>query len=554
MTARPSDNAASNATAVIDGWDRSSWLGAGGMVLSAMLAVVAYAPSSSGAFVRHDEAVLSAAGEVEPGTRAPAWWSANWPVRESVHFFSYRPVTLATIHLQILIERHVFQCEPLRSSSFRQVNMGLHALIAALAAMLAWRWLGVPAAALVAGPIFAVHPIHTEVVLTVYGRAELLATLFGAVLLLRFVCTHEPGRRGACFHVLNMALFALMALSHEWAVLLWPILLLIDVDQARRTREAGSVAGAWRRRLAGHVGLVWVAVGVLVWFAFREWDQPGSVLSPDYRWIFPMVNVSLSEALFTPFGLLALTGRLLACPDCLCPVWSVASTLPAAQMSPAVWGGLGLAGIAVGAGFVGWWYRWPMSPAIWGMLVLMAPAVHALPIADVILAARWVYLPMVLLAVVLGGLGGRLRLAGVSAGLVVSVWLLSATWAYGPVYADDLTLAREVVFRQPDNYQGRHRLAVLLYERGEYVEAIQVAQEAVQRFQRDADWIQRFGPIVAPYRVLVRSYLALGDTRRAREVMEAIEQRVEPVADTPGASIPSRPAGLDPADSVRLHE
>ncbi|MFN8642223.1 MAG: hypothetical protein U0802_11400, partial [Candidatus Binatia bacterium] len=60
---------------------------------------------------------------------------------------------------------------------FHAANVALHALVALAVFRLVHLLLGSLLAATVAGALFAVHPVHTEAVSNVVGRAELLAAL-----------------------------------------------------------------------------------------------------------------------------------------------------------------------------------------------------------------------------------------------------------------------------------------------------------------------------------------------------------------------------------------
>lgn len=86
---------------------------------------------------------------------------------------AYRPLALATFAL----EREWFGPGPQPS---HLVQIGLFGLLGALVVALVRGWAS-PAVALVAGLLFALHPIHTEVVANLKSRDELLALLLAVV-------------------------------------------------------------------------------------------------------------------------------------------------------------------------------------------------------------------------------------------------------------------------------------------------------------------------------------------------------------------------------------
>ena len=92
---------------------------------------------------------------------AAPYWPAN------LGGLVYRPLPVATYALDWQLHSPVW---------FHAVNLVWHAGVAVAVAALARRWTSVTAA-LAAGLIFAVHPVHVEVVASVVGRADLMATL-----------------------------------------------------------------------------------------------------------------------------------------------------------------------------------------------------------------------------------------------------------------------------------------------------------------------------------------------------------------------------------------
>src|SRR5262249_15309722 len=80
----------------------------------------------------------------------------------------YRPVTTATLAANYALHGTA----PL---GYHVVNVVLHAAVCVVLVLVLSRVTGDAAIALVAGLLFAAHPVHTEAVASVVGRAELLA-------------------------------------------------------------------------------------------------------------------------------------------------------------------------------------------------------------------------------------------------------------------------------------------------------------------------------------------------------------------------------------------
>src|SRR5437879_5884227 len=80
----------------------------------------------------------------------------------------YRPLPVATLALDAWVDGAAW---------FHVVNLLWHAGASVAVAVLARRWSGA-LAGLIAGLLFAVHPVHVEAVANVVGRGELMAALF----------------------------------------------------------------------------------------------------------------------------------------------------------------------------------------------------------------------------------------------------------------------------------------------------------------------------------------------------------------------------------------
>lgn len=92
------------------------------------------------------------------------------PMSEERSHKSYRPLTVLTFRLNYLFSE-------LSSPSYHLLNVGLHAVVCVFFLHFC-RLLLDRSTSLIAALLFAVHPIHTEAVTGVVGRAELLSSIF----------------------------------------------------------------------------------------------------------------------------------------------------------------------------------------------------------------------------------------------------------------------------------------------------------------------------------------------------------------------------------------
>lgn len=182
----------------------------------------------------------------------------------------YRPLVLLSLAINWAVSH-----EP---AAFRVVNLLLHAGAAALVTLLARSLFGCLRGAAAAGLVFALHPVHTEPLNVIVGRADLGAAVF---LLMALVLHWEGGSLAISAGWRRAALvtlcFAAALGCKENAVVLPAMLLVLDWWRWRRARlrqpaTAGREVGrhgSWRIRRAVNSYLPLAAV-FLVYLGVRS--------------------------------------------------------------------------------------------------------------------------------------------------------------------------------------------------------------------------------------------------------------------------------------------
>jgi len=128
----------------------------------------------------------------------------------------YRPLSLVTF----AIDKQLFGNEP---GAKHLVNALLYALSVVVIFFCFHRSFRLSlAASLFSAFLFAIHPIHTEVVANVKSRDEILSLLFYVLTLIYFLKWKDTGKRISLLSMLGM--FFLALLSKEYAVTLLVIL------------------------------------------------------------------------------------------------------------------------------------------------------------------------------------------------------------------------------------------------------------------------------------------------------------------------------------------
>jgi len=551
---------------------------------AAALGVVAFWPALNHDFVFDDYAfIVSNPAVTRPGPWYRFWRLPYWP-RELSPDKLYRPLTSWSLRANLVLSGEAEAVAAGKATPsprpIHLTNLVLHALTSAGVAWLAWRLTHRAWPAWLAGALFAVHPIHTEAVVTGYGRSELLAGLFAVWLLARYLhpwadtgfsvrgsaagskgpaasggtqqaarCEEwESGVEGAAglgprgdhveedtvdprstipnpkstlwFHLLNPLIFLAGVMSKEHVLFVWPVLLVYDLWRYRQLpAPRRPMLREWLDKVAApaHAGFM-LAISAFFFLRFSVFGWQFRLDATRVRfWESPVAHATLTEHVLTPFRLLWLTLKLLVWPPSLCPIWSIpALSLPRGPDADVLAGMILLSAVLIASRML--WRRSPMGVVLIGSLFLLAIPIQVLPMAHWIYAERWLYLATVLPAVLIAAALARLGRWGCTLGLAAAIVLLPASWQYGGAYRDFKTMLTEVVRRQPENFQGWKLLANLYCHVGEHREAIHAAREAIERFSNVGP-----RPPDDPYLVLAISHIALGEGRPALEALDRYE-------------------------------
>jgi cytochrome c-type biogenesis protein CcmH/NrfG len=455
-------------------------LGAGGVALLLLAALLPYANSFGHEFVRDDEVVIRDNPQIRSVAGLLDGLTSNW-WGESVQDGLWRPLVTASFAANHALSG-------LSTWSYTALDLALHAAVVLLLARLALLCGAGRAGALVAGLLFAVHPVHTEAVTAFVGRADTLAAL---CVLAALLAHRRAARGGAGARAVTLAATAAALLCKEQAVALLPLIPLMDVLLPAQD-TAGRPVGPRRRLVRDYLPLL----AVLLLYLAARFAVLGA-LGRDPETIHPAFNplvsarptglgelrgASAAEAFWTPFAILAEAGRLLAWPARLSFDYSW-RRIPLAD-------GPGdarvLAGLALLASCT-WltlrtWRRLPA--AAFGLLLLALPyAVTANVVfpTGTVFGERLLYLPSAGLLLALGALAGRVlerradrhasrreeRHMAVPRVLLAGVGLLvllgaARTWARNPDWRDADSVTAAMARDTPESFLSHYARGVYL--------------------------------------------------------------------------------------------
>jgi tetratricopeptide (TPR) repeat protein len=222
-----------------------------GLLSVGIVACTVYANSLYGDFVWDDRMLIIKDPEVQTLTNIGGFFTEDFFLRQDndLGYGYYRPIVKSTY----AIDFAVWGSNP---SGYHFTNILLHAACAILVVLLLRRLRMPTGAALVAGLIFAVHPIHTENVAWIAGRTDLLAFLFSGLSLIFYLVAsgerspdgvdRRPGAMaGRIFLLLfSLAFFALAMLAKEMSVVLVPWIVSIELFLHRKGIAQSILAAA----------------------------------------------------------------------------------------------------------------------------------------------------------------------------------------------------------------------------------------------------------------------------------------------------------------------
>jgi protein O-mannosyl-transferase len=463
-------------------------------ILTAVLALLVYAVTLHGTYIYDDCEVA----RDDPRLATPAMWSRYWtrPYMRGGLDKTYRPLTSMTFAVEQWLHGP-------RPWAFHLVNILLHAAASAAVAVLAARLAG-SRTAFIAGALFAIHPVHTDAVAGLVGRAEpmcLLATFIGLCLFIRAPLT--MGRAMAI-----VACFVAALLSKEQGML-FPFFILALLP-LRRSRDGFPRADEKRAAVFLAAGLLWT---LAVYGILREqligtwWDRQSAY------WIYnPLVRSAGLDRALLPVALAGRYFSLLIAPVRLSPDYTAyAIGWQTGLRDPYLY--LGIAAVVCWVAVFAY-SLWRRNMAL--LFGVGALAVSYLLISNVpmlistIFAERLIYLPSAFFLIVIGSMLARARpkvlVPLVAALVVVGGW---RTISYARQWNDRLLFYDQCLNTQP----GSAMLYRLSFDehahRGDWRGARAVAARGCENLP----------DILAGWEMLIESSLQLGDTPGAREAL-----------------------------------
>jgi tetratricopeptide (TPR) repeat protein len=469
----------------------------------ALAALLPFAPALQNGFTFDDGGLIVENPAVWAASPVTAWTAPYWPGR--VRAGLYRPWTTFSFWWDGKIGGH-------SPTWFHAVNLLLHlATVLLLHGLLRRLFPERKRLALAVAMLFAVHPLHSEAVVAVAGRAELWAATLG---LGGWILAIGFARNGGAPRLLGAALaFALALLSKESAagLLLLPVLHLVmdrwstspGAAKALRTRGADGGAGS----PVAHAPAITVDAPTRADVVRRRWlvvcGAWGTTLALTLYLrarvlgeAFGLSTVSLSDNALAHEPTLqrmanALGIQWLLAWRTLLP-WNLTADASFPQIVPgAGWMASGAVLLIAVLALTALAGRRRDRELLWGIGIVLAGGFVAsnVPVAvGTIYGERLAYLPSAgslwLLAVAAARVHSRSSTARLIPALAIiwGLFLAGRSWARSLDWKDDLTLFRATTTVSPRSAKAWTNLSVALLERNRVPEALDASGCALKLF------------------------------------------------------------------------
>jgi tetratricopeptide (TPR) repeat protein len=413
------------------------------------------------AILEHDTRIRQASAEnLELILTKDYWWPAS---RDRL----YRPVTTAS-----LLFNYAVLGNGDNLTGYHWTNFLLHAGNVCLVFALARRILNRAGPAFFAAALWAVHPLGTEAVTNIVGRADLIAAM--AVLGGLWLYIRAASLRGWRLLAAAGGLFAVAAagmFAKENAAVLPAVLLLWDLSFG-----SGQSRGRWQRLLP--YAAVLAAASLLWWvrtIIFRSLPWPAVNFLDN-----PIADAGFWTGRFTAVKVLGMDLWLLVCPWQLSADRSYNQIPLATAGDVAAWLSL-IAIVAILAAAL--WRRRTDRVIFWaaGFLGLnLLPTANLIFPTGSIMAERFLYLPAIGLAIAAAGLAYRLPNRKLGTGMLAAAVVIFAgrTLARNHDWQDNLALFSHDVGTAPESYKVHDTLGRSLFERDPHANLDRAIREA----------------------------------------------------------------------------
>ncbi len=442
-------------------WTKHFWW------LVPLIAIIVYIPSFNADFTLDDVLIVEENSYVRSVDKLPEIWTSHyWAGKvDATDKGLYRPLTLTSYNLQ-------YALSGMHPAAYHIVNILLHALVCLVLMWFIHLLFTDYTLTILSGILFAIHPIHTEAVSGIVGRAEIMAALF---ILLAMISHHQWIRSGKLKWLGLLMLTTTAAITSKEHGFLIPA--IIGLQELYYFFSADKYNFKDPRK--------WTSYLVIIFLAVAWWGIRSSVTGPTAShemWASVSTADRMATALRTTaeyLGMHILPLRLSA-DYWLQEVPIVGFTNGAVLLSIAI-----LLGMLVSAFLVR--RRWPIIS--WGVLfffLMLLPVSNFLFAAGFLKAERILYIPSIGFIIVMAVLLIKLyewpkgRLPAMILTSLLIIFFIGKTITRAADWKNNYTLSVATLKTSPFSPRFNNMMGLELKARKQGKEAMVYFEKAVQ--------------------------------------------------------------------------
>jgi len=439
---------------------------------------------------------------IKPGNARHIWTSDYWAGSPGRRSNLYRPLTIYSYYLN----NHFLGSGPdaitgeFHPVGYHIVNLLLHAATGVLVYFFAMMLTQKRLVALFASLLFVAHPIQTEAVTNIVGRADILAMMFTLFALILHMKGSEPWRQKRVKFYIFAAFFLLLGLlSKENAIATIALILMLDVLFTWRSyaSDAGVKEGGFFRWFGSHAVRCYpfYAVVIAAWFVVRLIVLPPVPEQFGFNMDNPLSLAPFFQREFTAIVVLGLYLWRLVFPLTLSADYSF-NQIPIAETisDPRFLGSLAVIVALFVLAAVFWKRNRVVTWFILFFFVAIAPVSNVFVITGTIAGERLLYMPSaawcVLLSLAVFALFGRLLKRMEGARVVVPCVILAViaglyavrTIVRNEDWRDEPAFWKATYEASPNSVKALHGYAQMLSNKKppDYDGAIRLLEKAVR--------------------------------------------------------------------------
>lgn len=440
-------------------------------ILICGIAFLCYAQTLAFPFIYDDKMLITDNPYITSFRYLPRFFTMHLWDSFNVHFVNfYRPMLLSWS----LLNHSLFGFHP---AGWHLTNILLHVTATYLVCVLVEKFCADRGLAIITGLLFAVHPMHLEVVAWISAASDLLLTVFILASLLCYLKSTQ-GRHEKRWLIMAWLSYAAALLSKEPAVMM-PAMVFALVWLQR-----GSQEGFQGKAFASLKAAVPFGLMVLVYFAIR-WSVFGTEHYESLNTL-SVATMLRSIPLVVCFYL-----KLLVFPFRLSPLYDVPDVQSVSQMIFVV-PVLLIPAIAV---IIFSWWRATRSNTIpfaclWSLWLVPALYFRSFS-SDKKVGDRYVYLASIGFCILLAAAIRRIRIpsretfarpiAQITVTIVAAVALITGTLAQETYWSSDILLFYRALEIAPKNDFAKENLSAALMSQEHFAQAVPLLLDVVKR-------------------------------------------------------------------------